>query len=146
MAVFHAARQLCHARAGPDAAGAWWFAGSADAIYQNLNIIRDERPQYILVFGADHIYRMDPRQMLLQHIDSGAGATVAAIRVPPEQAGGFGIIEPGEGTIIDRFVEKPPDPVALADGRDHLFASMGNYIFTAEALVDALARGCARRE
>ena len=68
----------------------------------------------------------------------GAAATVAAIRVPPEQARGFGVIEPGEGTLIDRFVEKPPDPVALAAGRDHLFASMGNYIFTAEALVDAL--------
>ena len=90
--------------------GPWWFSGSADAIYQNLNIIGDERPQYILVFGADHIYRMDPRQMLIQHIETGAAATVAAIRVPPEQASGFGIIEPGERTVIERFVEKPPTP------------------------------------
>ncbi len=118
--------------------GPWWFAGSADAIYQNLNIVGDEHPDYILVFGADHIYRMDPRQMLAQHISSGAAATVAAIRVPAPQAKGFGILEPGEGTLIDRFVEKPSDPVALAAGREHLFASMGNYIFTAEALVDAL--------
>jgi glucose-1-phosphate adenylyltransferase len=118
--------------------GPWWFAGSADAIYQNLNILRDERPEYILVFGADHIYRMDPAQMLDQHIETGAAATVAAIRVPPEQASAFGVIEPGEGTLIDRFVEKPPDPVALAAGRDHLFASMGNYIFRADALEDAL--------
>jgi glucose-1-phosphate adenylyltransferase len=118
--------------------GPWWFAGSADAIYQNLNIIGDERPEYILVFGADHIYRMDPRQMLVQHIESGAAATVAALRVPPVEAKGFGVLEPGEGTRIARFVEKPADPVALANGREHLFASMGNYIFTADALVDAL--------
>jgi glucose-1-phosphate adenylyltransferase len=118
--------------------GPWWFSGSADAIYQNLNLIGDERPDYILVFGADHIYRMDPRQMLAQHIESGAAATVAAIRVPAAEAKGFGILEPGEGTLIDRFVEKPPDPVALAAGREFLFASMGNYIFDADALVDAL--------
>lgn len=118
--------------------GPSWFAGSADAIYQNLNIIGDERPEYILVFGADHIYRMDPRQMLQQHIETGAAATVAAIRVAPEGASGFGIVEPGDGTLIDRFVEKPPDPVALAAGREHLYASMGNYIFRADALVDVL--------
>jgi glucose-1-phosphate adenylyltransferase len=118
--------------------GPWWFAGSADAIYQNLNIVGDEHPDYILVFGADHIYRMDPRQMLAQHIESGAAATVAAIRVPVAEARGFGIVEPGHGTAIDRFVEKPSDPLGLAAGRSHLFASMGNYIFTASALVDAL--------
>jgi glucose-1-phosphate adenylyltransferase len=118
--------------------GPWWFSGSADAIYQNLNIVGDERPDYILVFGADHIYRMDPRQMLAQHIRTGADATVAAIRVPAAEGRSLGIIEPGKGTLIGRFIEKPPDPMALAAGRDQLFASMGNYIFTAEALVDAL--------
>ena len=75
--------------------GPWWFAGSADAIYQNLNIVGDERPDYVLVFGADHIYRMDPAQMLAQHIESGAAATVAAIGVPAGEAHGFGILEPG---------------------------------------------------
>jgi glucose-1-phosphate adenylyltransferase len=118
--------------------GPWWFAGSADAIYQNLNIVSDERPDYILVFGADHIYRMDPRQLLEQHKASGAAATVAAIGVPAGEAGSFGIVEPGEGTRIARFVEKPADPLALAAGREKLFASMGNYIFSADALVDAL--------
>jgi glucose-1-phosphate adenylyltransferase len=118
--------------------GPWWFSGSADAIYQNLNIVGDERPDYILVFGADHIYRMDPSQMLAQHIESGAVATVAAIAVPAAEAKGFGIVEPGQGTLIDRFVEKPQDPLALAAGRTHLYASMGNYIFNAAALVDAL--------
>ncbi|MCL6091489.1 MAG: sugar phosphate nucleotidyltransferase, partial [Actinobacteria bacterium] len=118
--------------------GPWWFAGSADAIYQNLNIVSDEHPEYVLVFGADHIYRMDPRQMLEQHVQSGAAVTVAAIGVPAAEAGAFGIVEPGEGTRISRFVEKPADPLGLAKGRNELFASMGNYIFTAEALVDAL--------
>jgi glucose-1-phosphate adenylyltransferase len=120
--------------------GPWWFSGSADAIYQNLNIVSDERPDHILVFGADHIYRMDPRQMLDQHIRSGAAATVAAIGVPAAEAGSFGIVEPGEGSRIARFVEKPSDPVALAKGRDKLLASMGNYIFSSGALVDALRR------
>ena len=118
--------------------GPWWFAGSADAIYQNLNIVSDERPDYIMVFGADHIYRMDPRQMLDQHVASGAAATVAAIGVPAAEAKSFGIVEPGEGTRVARFVEKPQDPLALADGREKLFASMGNYVFSADALVDAL--------
>jgi glucose-1-phosphate adenylyltransferase len=76
--------------------------------------------------------------MLAQHIESGAQATVAALRVPAAEAKGFGILEPGRGTAIDRFVEKPPDPVGLANGREFLYASMGNYIFSAEALVDAL--------
>src|ERR671935_295026 len=74
--------------------GPRWFAGSADAIYQNLNLVYDERPDYILVFGADHIYRMDPRQMLSAHIASGAGLTVAGVRVPRHEASAFGIIEP----------------------------------------------------
>jgi glucose-1-phosphate adenylyltransferase len=118
--------------------GPWWFAGSADAVYQNLNIVSDERPDYILVFGADHIYRMDPRQMLEQHVATGAALTVAAIGVPAAEGGSFGIVEPGEGTRIARFIEKPSDPLGLANGREKLFASMGNYVFTASALVDAL--------
>ena len=126
--------------------GPHWFAGSADAIYQNLNLLSDERPDYVCVFGADHIYRMDPRQMVQQHIESGAGVTVAAIRVPIAQAGEFGVIEAGAGTRIAAFREKPADPVGLADAPDQVFASMGNYVFTTEALVgavtaDALAVG-----
>src|SRR5919205_2410535 len=76
--------------------GPYWFAGSADAIFQNLNLIADERPDIVCVFGADHIYRMDPRQMVAQHVESGAGVTVAALRVPIEQASQFGVIETGE--------------------------------------------------
>ena len=76
--------------------------------------------------------------MLAQHVGTGAAATVAAVRVPAAEGRGLGIIEPGQGTLVDRFIEKPPDPLALAAGREHLFASMGNYVFTADALVDAL--------
>ena len=120
--------------------GPRWFAGSADAIYQNLNLIFDEQPRYISVFGADHIYRMDPRDMLEQHVSSGAGVTVAGIRVPRADAHQFGVIEPAEdGRRIARFREKPPDPMGLPDAPDQVFASMGNYIFTADTLIEAVS-------
>jgi glucose-1-phosphate adenylyltransferase len=119
--------------------GPRWFAGSADAIYQNLNLVFDERPDTICVFGADHIYRMDPRQMIEQHVESGAGVTVAGMRVPISQASQFGVIETEQGTTqIAAFREKPTDPIGLADAPDQVFASMGNYVFTAELLVEAV--------
>ena len=118
--------------------GPRWFVGSADAIYQNFNLIRDERPDYIIVFGADHIYRMDPRQMVQQHIESGAAVTVAAIRAPLDQADQFGVIETSGDGRITAFREKPSDPKPLADEPDQIYASMGNYVFTSEALIDAV--------
>ena len=118
--------------------GRHWFAGSADAIYQNFNLLNDERPDYVIVFGADHIYRMDPAQMLEAHLESGAGVTVAGIRAPIEQADQFGVIEPGEGDRIRAFREKPSDPVGLPDAPDQVYASMGNYVFDVDALVQAL--------
>jgi glucose-1-phosphate adenylyltransferase len=124
--------------------GPRWFAGSADAIYQNLNLIYDERPSYICVFGADHIYRMDPRQMIEQHIALGAGITVAGIRVPIESAGEFGVIEAdGDARTIRAFREKPSDPVGMSDSPREVLASMGNYVFTADALIDAVTRDAA---
>lgn len=123
-------------------AGPRWFLGSADAIFQNLNIIHDERPDYIFVFGADHIYRIDPRQMLEHHIESGAGVTVAGIRVDRDTCDQFGIITPGAGNRIAKFQEKPDvaDTVGLADAPDQVLASMGNYVFTADALEDIVKR------
>lgn len=119
--------------------GPSWFAGSADAVFQNLNLIDDEHPEYIFVFGADHIYRMDPRQMLEHHIESGAGVTVAGIRVPRSEASAFGVIQRGpDSTLIDAFLEKPSDPAGLPDSPDEVLASMGNYVFTTEVLVDVL--------
>jgi glucose-1-phosphate adenylyltransferase len=119
--------------------GPYWFSGSADAIYQNLNLLYDERPDYVAVFGADHIYRMDPRQMLEQHMETGAAVTVAALRAPIGQADQFGVIEAGaDGHTISAFREKPKDAVGLPDAPDQVFASMGNYLFSTEALVDAV--------
>ncbi|NJC73308.1 glucose-1-phosphate adenylyltransferase [Planosporangium thailandense] len=121
--------------------GPRWFAGSADAIYQNLNLIYDENPDYLIVFGADHIYRMDPRQMVEDHIASGAGATVAAIRQPLSMADQLGVIDvASDGRRIRAFREKPKDAQGLPDSPDEIYASMGNYVFTTQALVDALTR------
>jgi len=115
-----------------------WFEGSADAIYQNMNLIGDENPEYICVFGADHIYRMDASQMVEAHIRSGAGVTVAGIRVPRAECDRFGVIEPGEGNRIKRFREKPADAEGLADAPDQIFASMGNYVFSRRTLEAAV--------
>jgi glucose-1-phosphate adenylyltransferase len=124
--------------------GPHWFSGSADAIYQNLNLLYDERPDYVAVFGADHIYRMDPRQMLEQHIETGAAVTVAALRAPLSQADQFGVVEAGpDGHTITAFREKPKDAIGLPDAPDQVFASMGNYLFTTEALIDAVTTDAA---
>jgi glucose-1-phosphate adenylyltransferase len=115
--------------------GPRWFAGSADAIYQNFNLLNDERPDDVIVFGADHIYRMDPRQMLEQHVASGAGVTVAALRAPLDQADQFGVIETAaDGRRIAAFREKPRDAQGLPDAPDQIYASMGNYVFDADVL------------
>ncbi|MEA2394272.1 MAG: glucose-phosphate adenylyltransferase [Solirubrobacteraceae bacterium] len=119
--------------------GPRWFLGSADAIFQNLNLLHDERPKYVAVFGADHIYRMDPRQMVDQHIESGAAVTVAALRAPLAEADQVGVIDVGpDGRTIAAFREKPTDAVGLPDAPDQVFASMGNYVFTTEALIDSV--------
>ncbi|MFJ8821253.1 glucose-1-phosphate adenylyltransferase [Streptomyces sp. NPDC102467] len=119
--------------------GPRWYSGSADAILQSLNLVHDEQPDFIAVFGADHVYRMDPRQMLAQHIESGAGVTVAGIRVPRAQAPSFGVITPAhDSTRIEAFLEKPSDPPPLPGTPNQVFASMGNYLFTTKTLVDAL--------
>ena len=119
--------------------GPRWYTGSADAIFQSLNLVYDERPDYIVVFGADHVYRMDPSQMVGQHVTTGAGVTVAGIRVPRSTASAFGCIEADAVGQITRFVEKPLDPPGVPDDPEATFASMGNYVFSADVLLDALA-------
>ncbi len=118
--------------------GPQWFRGSADAIHQSLNLVYDEEPDHVVVFGADHVYRMDPRQMVEQHIASGAGVTVAGIRVRRSEAHGFGVIQTGDGRRIDAFLEKPADPPGLPDDPDTVYASMGNYVFSTQALLEAV--------
>jgi len=119
--------------------GKRWFSGSADAILQSMNLIIDEQPDIVIVIGADHVYRMDFRQMLDAHIASGARATVAGIRQPIALANQFGVIdvEP-DSTRIREFLEKPQNPNGLADAPHEVLASMGNYIFDTDALIEAV--------
>ena len=119
--------------------GKQWYQGSADAIYQSMNLIVDEKPDIIVVFGADHVYRMNARQMVDAHIASGAAVTVAGIRVPRSQADQFGVMTVAEdGETIAEFLEKPTDPPGLPDSPDEVLASMGNYVFSADALIEVL--------
>jgi len=119
--------------------GPRWYTGSADAILQSLNLVYDEHPDYLVVFGADHVYRMDPAQMVADHIATGAEATVAGIRVPRREATAFGVIKTAEdGVKIAGFLEKPADPPSVPDDPDVAYASMGNYVFTTSSLIEAL--------
>jgi glucose-1-phosphate adenylyltransferase len=118
--------------------GPRWYTGSADAIYQSLNLIYDDRPEIVVVFGADHVYRMDPAQMIEQHLATGAGVTVAGLRVPRKEATAFGVIDSDESGKVVQFLEKPSDPPGLPGSPDETFASMGNYVFTTDALLEAL--------
>ncbi len=119
--------------------GPRWFSGSADAIFQNLNLIGDEDPDVICVFGADHVYRIDPRQMVAQHVAAGAGVTVAGLRVPLEQAVAFGVMELApDGRLIRAFREKPEFPLGVPDDPDQAMVSMGNYVFDAKVLIEAV--------
>ena len=122
--------------------GKRWYLGSADAIYQSLNLLNDERPDIVVVVGADHVYRMDFSQMVDDHVDSGAGCTVAAIRQPIGLADQFGVIDldPKSPERIRAFLEKPKDPIGLADAPHEVLASMGNYVFDADALREAVTR------
>jgi glucose-1-phosphate adenylyltransferase len=119
--------------------GPHWYTGSADAIYQSLNLIYDDQPDIVAVFGADHVFRMDPIQMIDQHVANGAGVTVAAIPVPRLEATEFGVIKTaGDGRTIEAFLEKPSDPPPMPGDPNLAYASMGIYVFTTSVLVDAL--------
>ncbi len=126
--------------------GPRWYTGSADAIFQSLNMVYDEAPEYIVVFGADHVYRMDPSQMVQQHIATGAGVTVAGVRVPREQASSFGCIGADGAGRIAEFLEKPAAPPGTPDDPETTFASMGNYVFTTKLLVSALRADAANQD
>jgi len=123
-----------------------WYLGSANAIYQSLNLIHDENPDIVVVVGADHVYRMDFSQMVQQHLETAAGVTVAAIRQPRSLADQFGVIEVAaeDRRRIDAFKEKPKDAVGLPDSPDEVLASMGNYVFDADVLIDAVTRDSIR--
>ncbi len=122
--------------------GKRWFSGSADAIFQSLNLIRDEKPDIVVVVGADHVYRMDFRQMIDAHIANNAGVTVAGIRQPIALADQFGVIEtdPANPQRIAEFLEKPTNATGLQDAPHEVLASMGNYVFDADVLMEAVTR------
>jgi len=121
--------------------GPHWYTGSADAIHQSMNLINDENPDLVMVIGADHVYRMDPMQMVEHHLEHGAGVTVAAIPVPKAEAPGFGIVKVApDGRTISDFLEKPADPPPMPGNPEMCYASMGNYVFDTNVLVDALRK------
>jgi glucose-1-phosphate adenylyltransferase len=124
--------------------GEVWYLGTADAVYQNLNLIEDFAPDLIAVFGADHIYRMDINQMIDFHLVKGADVTVAALPVPIESAHGFGIIEVDEDDHIIGFQEKPPHPKPMPSDPSRAYSSMGNYIFNAQTLVEMVTADARR--
>ena len=128
--------------------GKHWFLGSADAIYQSLNLLDDERPDYVVITGADNIYRMDFSQMLEHHVASGLPCTVAGIRQPRSLADQFGVIEsdPERRGVIKAFVEKPKETPGLPDSPDEVLASMGNYIISADALMEAVTKDAAEED
>jgi glucose-1-phosphate adenylyltransferase len=124
--------------------GPRWQAGSADAIYESLNLIQADRPDIVVVVGADHVYRMDPSQMIQAHLAWGAGATVAAIPVPRPEATDFGVVQTGpDGHLIEAFLEKPPHPPGRPGRPDEALVSMGNYVFDTDVLVEVLGKDAA---
>lgn len=123
-----------------------WFRGSADAIYQSLNLVYDEKPDIVVVAGADHVYRMDFSHMVEQHVKNGTGVTVAAIRQPIALADQFGVIEVDAANPrkISAFLEKPKNAIGLADSPDEILVSMGIYVFDADVLIEAVTRDAER--
>jgi glucose-1-phosphate adenylyltransferase len=123
--------------------GKSWFRGSADAVHQTQNVIMDETPDHVCIFGGDHVFKMDVRQMLAYHLDKGADLTVAAIPVPREEAKAFGVIQCNDEGRIIAFHEKPADPPPMPGRPDLSLASMGNYVFNTSTLIDELERDVA---
>jgi glucose-1-phosphate adenylyltransferase len=121
-----------------------WYQGTADAVYQNLNLIQDYHPDLIAIFGADHIYRMDINQMVAHHLDRKADVTVAALPVPIQEAGGFGIIATDQACRIIGFQEKPTQPPPMPGDPTRAYSSMGNYLFNYDLLIDVLVEDAKR--
>jgi glucose-1-phosphate adenylyltransferase len=128
-------------RMGPE-----WFQGTADAVFQNVNLIQQHNPEFVIIFGADHIYRMDIRQMIDSHLQKEAFVTVAARPVPIEQASSFGVIVSDDEKRIVGFQEKPKKPTPLPSDPHRAYVSMGNYIFNKDILLEALAKAQRKKQ
>ena len=123
--------------------GPHWQAGSADAIYQSLSLLDEQRPDLVVVCGADHVYRMDPAQMIDRHVAWGAGVTVSAIPLPRAEAADFGVVQAAaDGHSIEAFTEKPANPPAPGHPGEAL-VSMGIYVFDPDVLIEALHKDAA---
>jgi len=125
-------------------AGETWYLGTADAIFQNLNLLDDTNPELVAVFGADHIYRMDIQQMIDFHRERQAKVTIATLPVPVEQSAQFGIVEVDRDLRVSGFLEKPVTAPSLPDAPGYCLASMGNYLFSPQLLRDALLEDAAQ--
>jgi len=123
-----------------------WYAGTADAVYQNLDIILSYRPKYIVILAGDHIYKMDYELMLQQHVDTKADVTIGCLEVPREEATGFGVMHVDTKDRITAFVEKPKDPPGIPDNPDMALASMGIYVFETDFLAGLLRRDAADKK
>lgn len=121
--------------------GEMWYRGTADSVKQNLNLISDYKPELVAIFGADHIYRMDIKQMIDAHLANKADVTVAALKVPLKEGSRFGTMVIDENNVINAFEEKPKNPKPMPNDPDHVLASMGNYIFNYDVLVKVLQGG-----
>ncbi len=126
--------------------GESWYKGTADAIYQNLNLVKGFRPDIVAVFGADHVYRMDIRQMVSFHIENNADVTVATVPVPMEKASQMGIIDVEKDGLITGFQEKPEKPHPIPGRPDEVLVSMGNYLFSSEVLMGELKENALTKE
>jgi glucose-1-phosphate adenylyltransferase len=120
-----------------------WYAGTADAVYQNIDIIASYAPQFIVLLAGDHIYKMDYEQMLQQHVESGADVTIGCIEVPRLDASAFGVVHVDDNDRVIGFLEKPKDPPGMPDKPDMAFASMGIYVFHTDFLFEQLQRDAA---
>ena len=118
--------------------GPAWYRGTADAVLQNLNLVDDYNPEFVAIFGADHIYRMDVNQMVAFHLETGAEVTVAARSVPRSEASAFGVLRVDGSSRVTHWEEKPRDPAPMPSDATRSLVSMGNYLFSRQPLVDAL--------
>jgi len=123
-----------------------WYMGTADAVFQNIDIIASYAPRYMVILAGDHIYKMDYELMLQQHVDTGADVTVGCLEVPRMEATGFGVMHIDESDRIVNFVEKPKDPPGMPDKPDMALASMGIYVFETQFLFEQLRRDAADLE
>ena len=117
-----------------------WYSGTADAVFQNIDIIQSYKPNFVVVLAGDHIYKMDYELMLQQHVDTGADVTIGCLEVPRMEATGFGVMHVDDKDQVIDFVEKPKDPPAIPGQPDLALASMGIYVFETNFLVDQLRR------